>query len=194
MYILGPLIKCWLEKSSLKPSKQFFKTIKILSNLIQYLNKWPTVSSVPQKGHSLPTAEFRCATCLFVAMIPWTSLHCRSAVRFSIGGLYRDLQDPLKSGPNTYCTSSITWCRRRRDRIPVSHCSAAAIFHPLISLRLPIFVSPAINRQFIKLSDDKVLVCTNGLYNKDYPIIQSFGCERSLLTFKVFFQAFNIDW
>ncbi|MEQ2296728.1 hypothetical protein AMECASPLE_027528 [Ameca splendens] len=37
----------------------------------------------------------RCARYLFVAMAPCTILHWRSPTRFSIGGLYRDRQQPL---------------------------------------------------------------------------------------------------
>ncbi|MEQ2281388.1 hypothetical protein AMECASPLE_029799 [Ameca splendens] len=38
----------------------------------------------------------RCARYLFVAVAPCTILHWRSPARFSIGGLYRDSQQPLE--------------------------------------------------------------------------------------------------
>lgn len=72
-------------------SNQLPSNLKIPFNLSHFKNKCSISSFSPQNRHSPFTAVFRCATCPSVAIAPYIILHCRSADRFSTGGLYRAL-------------------------------------------------------------------------------------------------------
>ncbi len=81
--------------------------MKNSSSLEQLRNKWNTVSCTPHKGHSSLTCGSMCALCLFVAIIQCTTLHWRSPELFSMGSLYRVLQQPLGETPEPKTSSHL---------------------------------------------------------------------------------------
>lgn len=89
--MIGFSVGIWLSFSIHMPSVLY--TVPTRSH---FKKKWSS-----QKGCVVAMVESIHATCLFVAMAQCKILHCRAAVCFSIGGLYRELQRPRGEQPGT---------------------------------------------------------------------------------------------